>query len=90
METDLDTTRNCNDSITESFEELFREYKRRVLLSRICMVFSFLLFALATVFVTLFIQLSCVLLLFGLVLKRVSKKHHSIAHHAEQFILGQG
>jgi hypothetical protein len=89
----METERNKNKvgcyNIAESFEQLFSEYKRRVLLSRIFSVLSFLLFAVAIVFVSLFVQLSCVLLFFGFILNRVSKKHLLIANLAEHFILGE-
>lgn len=89
METERNKNRVGSNSIAESFEQLFSEYKRRILLSRIFLVLSFLLFALAIVFITLFVQLSCVLVFFGCILNRISKKHLLVARHVEHFILGE-
>lgn len=87
MDTDRDRTESSNNEFTLSFLELFKEYKHRVLLSRVFLIFAFTFYALGVVFMVLFSPISIVFFIFGYFFSYISKNHNSVAQKAEQFIL---
>jgi ABC-type multidrug transport system permease subunit len=87
METDRVTNKICRNRINKAFEEPFKEYKRRVFLSRLFLVLSFSLFSLAIVFSLISITFGVVLFILGFYSNLISKKHLSIAALAERFIM---
>lgn len=80
---------SCGNTIANSFQESFIEYKRRVALSRLFLVVSFLLFALAFVFSLFTITFSVALFILGFYSNLISKKHLFVASIAERFIINK-
>lgn len=78
---------SSDNSIANSFQESFIEYKRRVALSRLFLVVSFLIFALAIVFSFMSITIGALLLIFAINLFLISKRHFFVASIAERFII---
>jgi hypothetical protein len=77
----------CYTCVVNSFEESFTEYKRRMALSQLYLILSFLLFALAIVFSFMSITIAAMLLLSAFNLFLISKRHFYVASIAERFII---
>jgi hypothetical protein len=81
--------KNCYTCAVNSFEELFTEYKRRVCLSRLYLVLSFMLFASAIIFSYISIVIGAVLLIISFFSFLVSKRHLYVASIAERFFINK-
>ncbi len=79
--------KNCYTYAVNLFEESFAEYKRRVGLSRLYLVLSFMLFASAIVFSYITFVIGAALFIFSFFLFLVSKRHLYVASIAERFFI---
>lgn len=79
----------CYTCAIDSFEESFTEYKRRTVLSRLYLVVSFMVFALAIAFSFITIEVCGALLIFSFFFLLISKRHMYVASIAERFFINK-
>lgn len=89
MNSNLNKTAAIEYNMSESFEEMFKEYKQSVLLFRVFFIVSILFFALAIVFTVVFLPVSLFLISISFFSYQISKIQLFIANHSEQFIIGK-